>query len=172
MINIFFLGFILLFWGGYIWIGALVAWGTVTTIALLLNATLVRLGSILRPRIKKVERAKSTKRVRLDDPIGAMSVISHRYNAPMFLKDLAFLEVEIFGKNSAEVIMWFQSAKSDPRPEVCGASAVNIILVLARARQESISQRRWTEQQEKRWASGVPSEFLSLLSETARARSA
>lgn len=108
---------------------------------------------------------KSTRHVRLEDPIGVMSMIAHRYNEPLFLKDLTFLEVQLFGSSSSEVSDWFHTAEEDPRPEVCGAFAGKILLKLARNRQEYIQTDRWSEDLEAIWKKGVPKEFRDLVSD-------
>ncbi|MEN0059607.1 MAG: hypothetical protein AAGB31_12280 [Bdellovibrio sp.] len=172
MIYIFFFGFILLFYGGYILLGAFVGWGIVTAVALVLNAIFERIGSLFRNSKNQIAKVKTTKRVQLDDPIGVMSAVSHRYSDLYFLKSLAFLEVELFGANSAEVTGWFKSAEGDSRPEVCGAYAVKILLFLAHARRCSIEKNQWSDQQEKIWSNGTPWEFQELVSISYEARSA
>lgn len=163
VIYIFFFGFILLFYGGYILLGLFVGWGIVTATTFTLNLMLDHLGSLLKRKQKLTLRPISTETVRLDDPIGVMSVISHRYSQIYFLKDLAFLEVELFGASSPEVTTWFRSAEADSRPEVCGASAGKILLFLSRVRQSSISSKNWNNEQENIWKRGVPQELQSLL---------
>lgn len=167
---LFLFGFILIFGSGYVFGGALIIWIIASLVALLLAkvANFFNLDfSFKKSKQKNIEAP--TKRVNLNDPIGALSVVALKYNYIGFLKDLVFLELQLFGKNSFEVIELFRSAECDQRPEVCGACANKILLRLARARKEKIKDQEWTSTQEDTWERGTPSEWRAVLDDLAHA---
>lgn len=164
MLYIFFFGFIILFWGGYILLGIFVGWGVVTVVVLFLHGIFDRIGTLFRQPGPRITDARGKARVRLDDPIGMMSVISHRYSDPLFLKDLTFLEVQLFGKSSREVIELFRTAEIDPRAEVCGACAGKMLFKIAHDRKRLMAENRWTSEQALLWEKGTPREFQEVLS--------
>lgn len=113
---------------------------------------------------KNIETPTPIKRVNLNDPIGALSVVALKYNYIGFLKDLVFLELQLFGKNSYEVIDFFHSAEGDPSPEVCASCANKILLSLADSREHEISNNLWAEEQELKWVCSTPREWRDAFS--------
>jgi len=161
---LFFIGFILIFGSGYVFGGALILWIVASLITLLIAkvANFFNLDfSLKKWKNKNVEAP--TKRANLNDPIGALSVVVLKYNYIGFLKDLVFLELQLFGTNSHEVIEFFRSAEEDPRPEVCGACASKILMKLTQVRREKIKNDEWTARQENIWELGTPSEWRAVL---------
>lgn len=163
---LFLMGFILIFGSGYVFGGVLIIWIIASLVALLLAkiANFSKLYfSFKKSKQNNIEAP--TKKVSLNDPIGALSVVALKYNYIGFLKDLVFLELKLFGKNSFEVIELFRSAEADPRPEVCGACANKILLRLAQVRKEKIKNYEWTSELENIWERGTPSELRAVLAE-------
>lgn len=165
---LFLFGFILIFGSGYVFGSVLIIWIIASLVALLLAkiANFFNLDfSFIKSKKKNSE--PPTKRVNLNDPIGALSVVALKYNYVGFLKDLVFLERQLFEKNSFEVIELFRSAETDPRPEVCGACANKILLRLAQVRKEKIENHEWTSTQENIWERGTPTEWRAVLNDLA-----
>lgn len=161
---LFLFGFILIFGSGYVFGSVLIIWTIASLVALLLAkiANFFNLDfSFIKSKKKNIE--VPTKRVNLNDPIGALSVVALKYNYIGFLKDLVFLELQLFGKNSFEVIEIFRSAECDQRPEVCGSCANKILLRLSRVRKEKIKDHEWTSTQENIWERGTPSEWRAVV---------
>lgn len=167
---LFFIGFILIFGSGYVFGGALIIWIIASLVVLLLAkiSNFFNLDfSFKKWKKKNIEPPTPVKRANLNDPIGALSVVVLKYNYIGFLKDLVFLELQLFGNNSFEVINFIRSAEADPRPEVCGASASKILMKLTQTRQEKIRNHEWTSRQENIWGRGVPSEWRAVVDELA-----
>lgn len=96
MLYLFFFGFIFIFGAGYIFVGGIAIWITATVVVILLN----KIFGLFNFRKQKSEISISKQTANLADPIGAMSIVAQRYNDVLFLKDIAFLEVQLFGRNS------------------------------------------------------------------------
>lgn len=118
---------------------------------------------------QKSEAPISAKTANLADPIGAMSIVAQKYNDFHFLKDIAFLEVQLFGRNSNEVIEQFRSAESDPRPEVCGACANKMLLRISQERNIRLNNGRWSHEQEESWERGTPREWRLVIDQFSKA---
>lgn len=165
---LFLFGFILIFGSGYVFGSVLIIWIIASLVALLLAkiANFFNLDfSFIKSKKKNIE--VPTSRVNLNDPVGALSVVALKYNYIGFLKDLVFLELQLFGKNSFEVIELFRSAEADPRPEVCGASANKILMKIAQTRRDKIENHGWTADLESIWERGTPSEWRAVLKDLA-----
>lgn len=139
-----------------------------SVVILLLNKVFGGLRFTSKKKIEPMAPITSAK-VSLDDPIGALCVVAQKYNDILFLKDLAFLEVQLFGRNSSPVIDLFRSAEGDPRPEVCASCANKIFFLLAKLREQKISNGSWTDEQEETWRKGIPKELRSVFSKYERA---
>lgn len=174
ILNLIFFGFIALFFLGNLFFmataGLTIAGGVLVFLQSILTAivdhVLYPFSLLFRRKPKAII---TTEQANLTDPIGALSLVAQRYNDVAFLKDLLYLEVELFGRASQKSSEFFYQAEKDPRPEVCGACANKILLHIASERRQKIKDTRWTEKHETIWMKGTPKEWRSVVADYSQA---
>lgn len=174
ILNLIFFGFIGLFFLGNLFFIATASFTIASGVLLFLQSILTTIvDQILYPFSLIFRRRKktimTTEPANLTDPIGALSLVAQRYNDVIFLKDLLYLEVELFGRASSKSSEFFCQAEKDPRPEVCGACANKILLHIASERRQRIADTQWTEKHETIWIKGTPKEWRSVVADYSQA---